>query len=296
METSFPGVTHPYYAMAAASLSYLVANTALVAGIVNFTSGERFSRVFRGNMQGYHLQFITMASLAIMLTTLYELSPAFLLLAFVPLTLVHLSAYNYLRLRRDSHTAFKHITDLLSERDEYTGDHSDDVERLAVQLAEAMRMSDEDVEAIRAGAAIHDIGKMAIPDAILNKSGSLDTQEFETMKTHTTIGAEILQNLAIYRNVVPIVLHEHEHWDGSGYPEGLAGEAIPMGARIVAVADVYSALTTERGYRVAQGKPLAYSQEDACTILTDMAGTVLDPTIVEVFLRIVGAPRSLQPR
>ena len=284
---AFPGVSHPYYAMVASFLAYLLANTTLVAGVVALTSSQRFGRVFWAGVKSYHLQLITMGTLAITTTRLYEVSPAYLVLALVPLALVHYSAHNYLRLRRDSHMAFKRITDLLAERDEYTGEHSDDVERLAVRLADALRLNDEDVESIRAGAAIHDIGKMAIPDAILNKAGSLDEAEFETMKQHTIIGAEIIENIDIYRNVVPIVRHEHEHWDGSGYPDGISGAAIPIGARVVAVADVYSALTTERGYRPAQGKPLAYSHDEACTILQHMAGRVLDPNLVTVFLRRV---------
>jgi HD-GYP domain-containing protein (c-di-GMP phosphodiesterase class II) len=92
--------------------------------------------------------------------------------------------------------------------------------------------------------------------------------------------------------VVPIVLHEHEHWNGSGYPKGLREEEIPIGARVVAVADVYSALTTERAYRPPQGKPLKYSHEEACLILSEMAGSVLDPNLVRTFLEVLGAKQE----
>jgi len=191
--------------------------------------------------------------------------------------------------------ALKDIAGLLAHRDKYTGEHSDEVEELAVSLATKLGLPDDEVETIRAGAAIHDIGKIAIPDAILNKPGPLDEDEWETMKQHPVIGSEIIKDLEIYREVVPIVRHEHEHWDGSGYPDGLEGEGIPLGARIVAVADIYSALTTERTYRPPQGKPLRYTHEQACDILQEMAGNVLDPQLVDVFVRQVFVPQAVMP-
>lgn len=282
-----PQMRHPFHAMALSSIAYLLVNSALVAAVIALSSDERLFHTLRVFLKTMHLQFITMGILAILMAVLYADSPLNLLLAFFPLALVHYATRNFLNLRRESHLAFKQITDLLAERDEYTGTHSDDVEVLTVKLAETMRLSDDQIEAVRAGAAIHDIGKIAIPDAILKKPGALNDQELEVMKTHTIIGAEILQNLKVYRTVVPIVRHEHEHWDGGGYPDGLAGEDIPVGARIVAVADVYSALTTERGYRPPQGKPLSYSPEEACRILREMAGRVLDPKLVEAFIALV---------
>ncbi len=276
-----------YAAMVAAFFAYIFVNNALVAGIVALNRDGNFFKVLRFGFKNMPLQFITMGVLAILMYTLYTQAALNLALVFIPLALVHYSVRSYLRLRRDSHNAFKKITDLLGHRDQYTGAHSDDVEELTMRLAESVGLSDEDVEAIVSGAAIHDIGKIAIPDAILNKIGPLDHDEFETMKTHTIIGSDIISNMDIYRNVVPIVRHEHEHWDGGGYPDGLTGETIPLGARIVAVADVYSALTTERAYRPAQGKPIKYTPEQACAILYEMAGGVLDPRLVDAFVRKV---------
>ncbi len=282
-----------YVAMIGAFLAYMLVNHSLVAGIISLSSEGRFLTVLRFGLRNLPLQFITMGVLAILISTLYDSAPHNLILVFVPLALVHYSVRSYLRLRRDSHQAFKRITDLLAHRDEYTGEHSDDVEELAAELASAFDLSDEKIEVVRVGAAIHDIGKIAIPDAILNKLGALEPEEFETMKTHTTIGADIVSNLDIYRDVVPIVRHEHEHWDGSGYPDGLVGESIPLEARIVAVADVYSALTTERAYRPPKGLPLKYSLEEACAILRDMADRILDPTLVEVFIeRVLASGRK----
>lgn len=284
---AMPVVYGEFLAMTTSFLVLVVLNNSLVAGMLHLHSGESFLRVLRTALKNLHLQFSTMGVLAALMATLYEASIIYLILAFVPLSLVHYSTRNYLRLRRESHLAFKRITDMLAERDEYTGTHSQDVEELAVRLAEEMKLSDEELEAVRAGAAIHDIGKIAIPDRILKKLGPLNDEEFEIMKQHTIIGAKILSNMEIYRDVVPIVRHEHEHWDGSGYPDGLEGDSIPMGARIVAVADVYSALTTERPYRISQGKPLSYPSAEACRILNQMAGTVLDPTLTKLFVELI---------
>ncbi|MFW6388107.1 MAG: HD-GYP domain-containing protein [bacterium] len=273
--------------MLAAFLAYMMVNFSLVAGVMSLSSDARFTAVVRFGLKTVPLQFITMGVLAILMHALYREAPYNLALVFVPLALVHYSVRNYLRLKRDSHQAFRRITELLEQRDQYTGDHSVDVEVLSEKLSRALCLNDDQIEAVCRGAAVHDIGKIAIPDAILHKQGPLTDEEFETMKTHTTIGAEIVQTLDIYRDVVPIVRHEHEHWDGRGYPDGLAGSDIPLGARVVAVADVYSALTTERPYRLAVGKPLAYEPRQACEILREMAGVVLDPELVDVFVRKV---------
>ncbi|MFP3960401.1 MAG: HD-GYP domain-containing protein [Spirochaetaceae bacterium] len=276
-----------YISIVAAFIAYVLTNGLLVAGVVSLQSSERFLRVLRSVWKNLHLQFITMGVLAILMTSLYSISPAHLALTFVPLVLVHYATSNYLRLRKESDIAFRRIAALLAERDEYTGAHSDDVEKRSVRLADAAGLGDEEIEAVRVGSAIHDIGKIAIPDAILKKLGPLSEEEFETMKKHTTIGAEIIRSLDIYRDVVPIVRHEHERWDGTGYPDGLEGERIPIGARIIAVADVYSALTTERPYRPPQRKPLRYTHEEACDILSDLSGTDLDPSLVAEFLRLI---------
>lgn len=273
-----------YLALIAAFFVYEVVNTSLVAGIIALVGEQRFDSILRFGLRNLHLQFLTMGMLAILMAILYATSPWNLFLAFIPLTLVHYSMRNYLRLRHDSHIAFKDIAKLVALRDPYTGTHSDEVEALAVSLAQALGLPENQIETVRAGAAIHDLGKISVPDTILNKPGPLSDEEWQIVKRHPLIGAEIIKDLEIYRDVVPIVRHEHEHWDGSGYPDGLAGEAIPLGARIVAVADVYSALTTERPYRTAQGKPLKYTHEEACQILQQMAGSVLDPHLVEVFL------------
>lgn len=143
------------------------------------------------------------------------------------------------------------------------------------------------VSEIERNASVHDIGKVGIPDAILKKPGKLTSEEFDVMKTHPEIGGEIFANLReslrgfnenYYKIAEEITLYHHERWDGSGYPKGLRGDNIPLSARIVAIADVFDALTSERVYKKA------FSFEDAVKLIEDSAGTHFDPVIVEVFL------------
>ena len=142
-----------------------------------------------------------------------------------------------------------------------------------------MGLDDGDIQALRTGALLHDIGKLAIPDHILNKAGKLTPAEMEKMKIHPTVGASILAKVNFNYPVVPTVKHHHENWDGTGYPSKLRGEKIPITARILAIADTYDTLRGERTYRKA------LSRDAARKIITDKAGTKFDPKLVEVFLR-----------
>jgi len=266
---------------------YQLTNASLVSVVIALISNSKLTYILRYSLKNLPFQLVAMGILAMLLSILYSTSPWNILYGFIPLALVHYSMSSYLKLRQTAHQAFIKISELLEQRDPYTGEHSQDTERWSISLAQALELSDELLEDIQKGAVIHDIGKIAIPDAILLKRGPLNEAEWKIMKTHPVVGAEILSGIEIYKNVVPMVRHEHEHWDGGGYPDGLSGEDIPLGARIIAVADVYSALTTPREYRPSQGKPLKYTAQEACEILTEMAGKVLDPNLVKVFIEKV---------
>jgi HD-GYP domain-containing protein (c-di-GMP phosphodiesterase class II) len=145
-----PFSSKDYLPLAASFFAYEIVNTSLVSGIISLVSQKRFSYILRFGLKNLHLQFLTMGVLAILMAILYATSPWNLILAFIPLALVHYSVRNYLRLRRDSHAAFKDITKLVALRDSYTGQHSDEVETLAVSLAEALNLPDDQIETIRA--------------------------------------------------------------------------------------------------------------------------------------------------
>jgi HD-GYP domain-containing protein (c-di-GMP phosphodiesterase class II) len=166
----------------------------------------------------------------------------------------------------------------LDERDDYTGNHARDIADLAVALGERLAVDPDDLDDLRFGAIFHDIGKIAVPDEILRKPGALTDDEQRVMQGHTEAGARILEPISALDRVRPLVLHSHERWDGGGYPSGLAGEAIPLGSRIISVVDAWHAMTTERVYHRAI--PASEAREE----LRRNAGTQFDPKVVEAFL------------
>lgn len=262
-------------------LVYVIVNSGLVTGIVHFTTDIPYWQHLLSFFRSLHIQLLTLGVLAVLIAIVHSLSPWYVILMLSPLVVVQISIREYVRLQQQARQAFEKIAHIVSTRDPYTGVHSEEVAELAVKLARALRLPQEDVERIETAARIHDLGKIAVPDAILLKPGPLTDEEWKIMKTHPVVSAEVLQGLAIYENCIDIIRHEHEHWDGTGYPDGLKGEQIPLGARIIGVADVWHALLSDRPYRKA------YTKEEAKKIMQDMAGKVLDPKLVELFLKII---------
>jgi putative nucleotidyltransferase with HDIG domain len=169
----------------------------------------------------------------------------------------------------------------IDAKDQVTHGHIRRVQQYAVGLARELGVKDEALlKAIEAAALLHDMGKLAVPEYILNKPGRLTEAEFEKMKLHATVGAEILSAIDFPYPVVPIVRHHHESWNGSGYPDGLRGTEIPIGARILAVVDCFDALTSDRPYR------RKLSDAEALEILNDRKGTMYDPWVVQTFERV----------
>jgi putative nucleotidyltransferase with HDIG domain len=165
-------------------------------------------------------------------------------------------------------------------RDKYTGGHTNRVGAYSLLLAEKLALPAAEVELIRLGTPLHDIGKIGIDDAILRKPDKLTNEEFEIMKTHTTKGAEIINTVPDLRPVLPIVRSHHERWDGKGYPDGLVGEDTPAMARIVAIADAFDAMTSDRPYRKGLAPALAFAE------IEKHAGKQFDPTFAVAFLAL----------
>lgn len=172
----------------------------------------------------------------------------------------------------------------LDARDPYTAGHSARVTEYALRVAKALNMSQPEMDALRIGANLHDLGKIGIPDIILQKNGRLTETEFEAIKQHPVVGRKILESVARFREYLPIVELHHENHDGSGYPWGLKDEQIPLAARIVHVVDAFDAMTSDRPYRGAM------PMEKALDVLRQCAGAQFDPVIVETFLQIM-APK-----
>jgi putative nucleotidyltransferase with HDIG domain len=173
----------------------------------------------------------------------------------------------------------KTLISVIEAKDPYTKGHTERVAAYAVAIANRLRLSEPERRRITFGALLHDIGKLGVTENILHKEGELDTTEWEVLRSHPEIGARVVNKMEFLTGTADIVEHHHESWDGSGYPSGLKGEEIPLGARIVAVADSFDAMTTDRSYR------RALSIDEAIERMNKAAGTQFDPKIVRLFVR-----------
>jgi putative nucleotidyltransferase with HDIG domain len=171
------------------------------------------------------------------------------------------------------------LSNALEAKDAVTSEHTEEVVRLAVAVAAELELDLEAVRTVELGAVLHDIGKVRVPEAILNKPGPLDEEEWAIMRTHPEVGEQIVRPIQSLQAILPIIRHHHERWDGTGYPDGLSGRAIPVGARIVAVCDAYRAMTEDRPYRGALGP------DEARRELEQGAGSQFDTDCVAALLR-----------
>ena len=183
-------------------------------------------------------------------------------------------------LSRGERATITALHDLIAARDAGTGAHSERVRLYALAVAHAHGMTEAETRDIEHGVILHDIGKIGIPDSILLKPGPLTPDEWKVMRTHPEVGRRLVEHIPFLAGAVPIVYHHHERWDGNGYPEGLRGESIPLGARIFAVADALDAMTFDRPYSRAVSLEAARAEIDRC------AGTHFDPAVVATFMSI----------
>jgi len=169
----------------------------------------------------------------------------------------------------------------LDARDADTHDHSKNVTKYSIELAQSMGLGDKQISDIKTAGLLHDIGKIGIKDAILLKQGTLTKEEFEVIKTHPEKALKILESVDDLKNIRDLIVAHHERFDGTGYPRGLKGEAIPLGSRILAIADSYDAMTSNRVYRAAMDRKTAIQEIIDCT------GSQFDPKVAACFLQLV---------
>ncbi len=186
-------------------------------------------------------------------------------------------------LRRSYMATVRALSNAVEARDAYTGKHAERVAAYGLELSRATGLEIADSPQIEFGFLLHDVGKVAVPDAILFKSSSLTEEEYALVRKHPVTGSEILRDVDFLGEGKLVVRHHHEHWDGSGYPDGLAGETIPLAARVFAVADALDALTTDRPYRPASS--FAHARDE----IRAGSGTQFDPSVVEAYEGIADA-------
>jgi putative nucleotidyltransferase with HDIG domain len=280
--------------LAVFALLYFGLNSWLITFAISLATDTRPFHIWRSNFVWLCLNYFGGASVAALLVTYSpNIDLAYLSLILPLLAIIYFTFKSSMGRVEDAN---RHLHDLnklylstietlamaIDAKDQITHGHIRRVQSLAVGLAKAIGIADErELRAIEAAALLHDMGKLAVPEYILNKPGKLTAAEFEKMKQHASVGADILSAIDFPYPVVPIVRHHHENWDGSGYPEGLAGDTIPIGARILSVVDCFDALTSDRPYRPRM------STDDALAIVQGRRGTMYDPTIVDAFVAVL---------
>jgi diguanylate cyclase (GGDEF)-like protein/putative nucleotidyltransferase with HDIG domain len=275
------------------TVTYFVLNSGLIALAIALDKGGSPFTIWRQNFAWLSLNYFGGASVAALLGSYTRTLEFTHLAVIVPLLLVlyltfttsmgrvedsnrHLSQLNALYM-----STIETLAMAIDAKDQITHGHIRRVQQYAVGLARTLGIREEgQIKAIEAAALLHDMGKLAVPEYILNKPGPLTTAEFAKMKLHASVGADILSSIEFPYPVVPIVRHHHERWDGTGYPNGLKGVEIPIGARILSVVDCFDALTSDRPYRPR------LSDAEAIRILVERRGTMYDPLVVDTFATV----------
>ena len=272
--------------IALAAGAQFCANSLFVSSIIVLTQKTTFLKTFGGMLWSFPYYFVGALGVGLFHRLSLAVGWQSALLALPASYLVFRSFQLYLdRLESQRHHA-QQMSDLqrrtiealalaIECKDETTHDHLSRVQIYALEMGKELNLSGDEMEALRAASLLHDIGKLAVPESIINKPGRLTPEEYDKMKIHPSVGAEILSSVQFPYPVVPFVRSHHEKWDGSGYPDGLSGESIPIGARIIAAVDCLDALASDRQYRRAL--PLAEAME----IVRKDSGRAFDPKIVE---------------
>jgi putative nucleotidyltransferase with HDIG domain len=289
---------------------YFLLNSGLIAGALSIQRGESALVIWRTNFLWVSVNYFAGASLAALLVAYTRTIDLVAVGIIVPLLVITYLTFKTSLGRVEDAT--KHVEEVkrlylstietlataIDAKDQVTHGHIRRVQQFALGLAREIGVRDQShLQALEAAALLHDTGKLVVPEHILNKPGKLTRGEFERMKQHASVGAEILSSISFPYPVVPIVRHHHENWDGTGYPDGLKGTDIPIGARILAVVDCYDALTSDRPYRPRM------SDTEAMVILLERRGKMYDPLVIDTFLatwqklaaEIVEPPAPKQP-
>lgn len=283
------------------TLVYFSLNSGLVALAVGFQKHISPFAVWREHLMWLSLNYFGGASVAALMVVYTRQLDWTYLGVTIPLLLVLYFTFRTTMARvADANRHVEEVNALylatvqtlaaaIDAKDQVTHGHIRRVQKYAVELARALGVRNEmQIKAIQAAAVLHDTGKIAVPEAILNKPGPLNADEFAIMKQHASVGADIISSIKFPYPVEPIVRHHHESWNGTGYPAGLVGTEIPIGARILAVVDCFDALTSDRPYRARM------ADAEALAIITERRGNMYDPLVVDTFVRLYPDLRSTE--
>lgn len=261
--------------------TYFSLNLALVGAIIAMVDGTRLMDIWRHGLRHMLLEDASAMDIGLVAAILWMANPLCLALLVLPIMVVYLSSKTNSQLKSETARALIAVAEMVESRDPYSYKHSMEVARFAAQIATRMGLRLGEVEMVKLAGQLHDIGKMGTPDEILHKPGSLTGEEWALMRKHPSDGAKVLKYFSQFHPGVDLVLSHQEHYDGSGYPNGLAGQQIPIGARIIHVVDAYQAMTSDRVYRKAMAPSVALER------LVAAAGTQFDPEIVKALIDVL---------
>lgn len=267
------------------SFVYYLVNDILTSAIMALATGRSLVYLIRTNGRTTILADAAAGLVGVLFAVIWVGEPLWTMLLAIPGAVIA-KAFQYIRqLERETREAVGYLAEVIDHRDTSTFHHSERVADYAVAIARELRLDEGLIELVEQAATVHDLGKIGVPDRILLKPGPLTAEERTAMWLHAEIGSRILGQFRLFGAGASIVRHHHEAFDGSGYPDGLAGQAIPMGARVVAVADALDAMTSDRPYRQA------LSLDEALARFRAGAGSQWDPVVVEAMLALVEAGR-----
>jgi putative nucleotidyltransferase with HDIG domain len=293
-----PGGDFQYFiATILGSAVFFALNASLTSTLVGLRTGQQLTTVLRGDARGFATGLLGLAPLGWLMAQAYTVAWWASLLFAVPLYTTRLAYHNFIEMREMFTQTITALAGAVDKRDPYTSKHSWRVKEIAGDIGRAMRLGEADLEALEWGGLLHDVGKIGVPDNVLLKQERLNREERMIMNAHPVLGAQIIQPVTRLSRELPIIRHHHEWYNGSGYPDRLLGDEIPLLARILHVADAFEAMTAQRPYRMT---PL--TAEQALGELRKFAGVQFDPKVVDAFVRTswvegVSDPgRTVQPR
>jgi HD-GYP domain-containing protein (c-di-GMP phosphodiesterase class II) len=271
----------------AVAFTYMIVNITIVTFALGFLQQKSPWSIWISNMQWALPNFMALVPIGYLMALIFNnYGTTGLFLLFIPLLASRHSFQLYMDMRENYLNTVEALVQALEAKDTYTSGHSARVGKLAVIIAEGLEMSEDKIEALKYAAVLHDVGKIGVSETILNKDGKLLEAEWEIIRSHPVIGETIIKSIKFLFDIGQVVRHHHERYDGEGYPDGIKGEEIPLESRIIAVADTYDAITSDRSYR--KGK----THDEAIQELKRVSGSQLDPKLVEVFCKVV-TPESV---
>ena len=258
------------------ALSYCVVNSTLVTMVISLSQETRITTVWRLNIREMIPSYLAEAPIGFIMAIVYvDVGIIGILLFFLPLLLARRSFELYTKMRKVYLDTIRALAAAIDAKDPYTKGHSERVAEMSLTIAQELNLSGREIENIEYSALLHDIGKIGIADVILGKSSSLTNKEFDKIKEHTVMGAKIIEPVDFLKNSYKAIYHHHEKYNGKGYPDGLKTEDIPLSARIIAVADAYDAMGSDRPYRKK------FNKDKILKELKDQSGKQFDPEIVK---------------